>query len=324
MLGYPNPMTVGWPEEFEAFVSGVFIGYFIIGSIIALGYIVERSGILGQDAGVMLNRFAFFVATPALLFSILARSDFESLFSVHFLVAVLSFAIAATLYVLIAALVFKKKPLELVLGALTAAQVNSNNIGVPVTIYMLGSAQFTAPVIMFQVVFLNPISLTILDLVSSGKFRAKNLIKPVTNPVIIMSILGTLAAVFAVEIPDIVMEPIDMMGGAAIPLILISFGMTLHGRRPLEAGSPRSEVLTASTIKLLLMPLIAWLLAQFVFGLEGLDLYAVVVMAALPSAQNVYSFAVQYNRSVVMTRDTTLITTVLSFAVLLGIALVLG
>ena len=44
-----------------------------------------------------------------------------------------------------------KRPVgDIVIGALSAGQVNSNNIGIPLSLYLLGSAAYPAPVILMQ------------------------------------------------------------------------------------------------------------------------------------------------------------------------------
>ena len=54
------------------------------------------------------------------------------------------------------------------------------------------------------------------------------------------------------------------------------------------------------------------------------DLYAVTVLAALPTAQNVFNFAQRYDTAEVVARDTVFLTTVGSVPVLFGISLLLG
>ena len=54
------------------------------------------------------------------------------------------------------------------------------------------------------------------------------------------------------------------------------------------------------------------LLARFVFHLPARALYAAVVLAALPTAQNIYNFASRYERGEAMARDAVLVTTALS------------
>ncbi|MGL1604118.1 hypothetical protein ACSTI6_23560, partial [Vibrio parahaemolyticus] len=64
--------------------------------------------------------------------------------------------------------VLRRRTAESVIGALSAGQVNSNNIGIPISLYMLGDAAYSAPVILFQLLVLMPIALGILDAATSG------------------------------------------------------------------------------------------------------------------------------------------------------------
>jgi predicted permease len=83
-------------------------------------------------------------------------------------------------------------------------------------------------------------------------------------------------------------------------------------------------VLLATMIKLAVMPAIAWLLGRFVFGLGGEQLFAVVVLAGLPTAQNIFVYAQRYQRGVVLARDTVLLTTIGSVPILVVVAALLA
>ena len=72
------------------------------------------------------------------------------------------------------------------------------------------------------------------------------------------------------------------------------------------------------------MPLVAWSVGHFLFGLEGEKLFVVTVLAALPSAQNVFNYAQRYERGEVLARDVVLITTVPSVPALLVAAALLA
>jgi malonate transporter len=93
--------------------------------------------------------------------------------------------------------------------------------------------------------------------------------------------------------------------------------MSLSGQRILQAGAPRRDIILASSIKLIVMPVIAWLVGRFVFDLHDDQLFGVVMLAALPTAQNVLNYAQRYERGETLARDTILITTVGSVPVLL-------
>ena len=59
-------------------------------------------------------------------------------------------------------------------------------------------------------------------------------------------------------------------------------------------------------------------------GLAGHDLLAVTVIAALPTAQNVFTFAMRYDRAVILARDSIFVATVLSVPAILVITWLLS
>ena len=79
------------------------------------------------------------------------------------------------------------------------------------------------------------------------------------------------------------------------------------------------QVGTIVTLKLVVQPSCAYLVARLL-GLDGLDVFAATVIAALPTAQNVFTHAVRYNTGVILARDTIFISTLASVPVLIVIA----
>src|SRR5699024_77269 len=146
----------------------------------------------------------------------------------------------------------------------------------------------------------------------------------VANPTIIASAVGLLLVLAGVRIPPVVLEPVRSLADMAIPAMLLAYGLSLYGSRPLAKDDGyRGLIAVASTSKLLLMPVIA-LGVGLLLGLRGTSLYEGVVMAALPTAQNVYVAAARYRASENRARDTVLITTIGTVLVLLLISAVLG
>jgi predicted permease len=306
-------------------MAGALIGFAIIAAIVAVGYLVGRLGVLGEGAGPILGRLAFFVLNPALLFTVLARADLRELFSnllpTAAIVAGLNLAIFAT----IALVVWRRPVPEATIGALASAYTNATNMGVPISAYVLGDASTSAPVILVQLLVISPIALTVLDLSTSGRSSVGRVLgQPLRNPLIIASALGLLIALTGVEPWPYLMRFFDLVGGAAVPVILLAFGISLHGQRPLAVESDRRGIVLATTLKMILAPVAAWLLGRFAFGLEGHAMFAVVVLAALPTGQNVFNFAQRYGRGEVLARDVVLITTALSFPAILVVAAVLA
>jgi malonate transporter len=306
-------------------MGGVLLGFGIIAFVILVGYIAARLRIGGPDAGFVLNRIAFFITGPALLFTVLAQADVGDVFSVPLLVALISAVSMAAIYLVVNA-VFWRDPLgRSVIGSMASGYVNANNIGLPVAVYVLGDAHYVAPLIVIQLVIFAPIGLALLDISSRGSASVRGILsQPVRNPLIIASLTGLLIAVLGIELPAPVLAPFELLGGAAVPLILMSFGMSLYGQKPFAADEGRSRIVVASVLKTVAMPLLAWAVASFGFGLTGAELFAVVTLSALPTAQNIFNYASRYETGVVLARDTVLATTLASVPVIVVIAALLA
>jgi len=304
---------------------GVLIGFAIIVAVIAVGYLIGRLDLLGDHAQHVLSRLAFFVLSPALLFTVLSQSDVTHLFSALLPISAIAAVVNIALFLVVSLLFWRRPVPDATIGALASGYVNANNIGLPVSLYVLGDASSSAPVILLQLIVLAPIALTVLDVTTSGRVSVgRILLQPVRNPLIIGSLLGVIVAVTHLRLPAPVLAPFQLVGGAAVPVILLTFGMSLHGSRVLAPGTDRRDVLLASSLKLAAMPVVAWLLGQFVWHLHGHRLFVVVVLAALPTAQNVFNYAQRYGVATVLARDAVLITTALSIAVLVVVAALLA
>ena len=303
---------------------GVLQGFTVILGVIGAGYLAGRLGVVKGEQRLVLNNVAFYVATPALLFGVLQRSDPSVLLSPVILVTTVAAILAAAAYLIIARLRFRGNLASLTLGATSSGYVNSNNLGLPVAVYILGDAAYVAPLILVQVAVYAPIILAILETTRGNRKGAGiALARAASNPIIIASVLGFVCALLGIGLPEIVLAPIDMLGAAAVPMILMSFGVSLHGQRALQLGSGRAAVVTASTIKVLLMPLAAWAICLAV-GMDAHDTFVATTVAALPTAQNVYNYAATYQRAEIQVRDTVFITTFASLPVIALIAALLG
>jgi len=297
-------------------VSGVIAGFSVIFVIIAIGFTLGRLGTLGHEAQTVLSRLVFFVATPALLFDVLATSDLSVVFSPNLYIAALTaFAVAIVYFVAARAWLRRAVP-EATVGALCAGYVNSANLGIPIAVFVLGDASIVAPLLLFQIVVLSPIALTMLDLstMRAGvSRRLDTLLAPFKNPIVLAAAAGLAIAISGWTPPEALLQPFHLLGGASVPGALLAFGLSLQGVRVLKKGtSPRRDIALASVLKVLVQPVLAYLLGRFAFGLDDHALFAVVVVAALPTAQNVFVYASAYGRGTVLARDAALVTTLAS------------
>jgi predicted permease len=308
-------------------VLGVLAGFFVVWSIILVGMFVGRRNILGENARNVLSALTFFVASPALLFETLSKAKLHDVFAAPLLVTAVGALTTAALFFGIVRFVLKRPVPEALISSMSASLANSANLGIPIAVFVLGDASYVAPLLIFQLAFFTPLFLMALDATTSSH-RTTPLgfvLMILRNPMIVGSALGLVVAGTGFQVPPLLLEPIHLIGGAAIPAMLIAFGMSLNGSKPLQAAAGRrADTLLASFFKLIVHPLVAYLFARFALGMQEQALFAAVVTAALPTAQNVFVAASRYRTGVTVAKDTVLITTVVAVPAMIGVALLLA
>ena len=306
---------------------GVLAGFFVVWCIILVGMFVGRRGILGENARSVLSALTFFVASPALLFDTLSNAKVHEIFAAPLLVSAVGAVTTAALFFGIVRFLLRRSLPESLVSSMSASLANSANLGIPIAVYVLGDASYVAPLLIFQLAFFTPLFLMVLD-ASTSKHRTTPLsfvLMILRNPMIVGSGLGLAVAATGWQVPALLLEPIHLIGGAAIPAMLLAFGMSLNGSRPLQASTGRrTDVLLASGFKLVVHPLLAYLFARFVVNMEDEALFAAVVTSALPTAQNVFVIANRYRTGLTVAKDTILITTVVAVPAMIGVAVLLA
>jgi malonate transporter and related proteins len=308
-------------------VNAVVSGFAALVAVIAVGWVVERTGTLGDGAAGVLSRLSFFVATPALLLLTLADADPGVILSAPLIATAGSAVLCALLYAGVARWRWRLAPAQLTTGALASSYVNAANLGIPIAVYVLGDASFVAPVLLFQVLVMAPVGLAVLAgsrAASDAPRRWWLLTTPIRTPVVVGCGLGVLVAATGVDLPPLVLEPIELVAALAVPAALLAYGMSLHGAPRPASGNGAGQVWLAVAAKTLVQPGLAYGLGRWAAHLDGVALLAVSLTSALPTAQNVFVYASAYDRGALLARDAVLLSTVLSVPVLIVLALVLG
>lgn len=308
-------------------MGGVLQGFLTLVLVIGVGFIVAHFKVAGATAQTVLARMSFFVASPALMLHTLASTDVHQIFSANLIASIGSVAVSVVLYVSAARLVFRRNGSDTVIGAFCSSYVNAGNLGLPMAAYALGSASWIVPMLLTQLVLLQPLGLTFLDLTThqnTGGRWARIASQPFRNPLMLGSLAGLMLSIFAVQLPRWVNDPVVMIGNMAVPAMLIAYGISLRlGPLP-GRGEPKLQIGYIVLLKLVVQPLVGFLLARYVLHLDPHAVLAVTVVAALPTAQNVFANAVRYEHGVILARDSVFLTTVLSLVVLVTIAALLA
>lgn len=299
----------------------VLEAFAVIAVIIAAGAVAGRTGVLGDNARMVLNRVAFHVGVPALLIITLSDSTPAQVFSLPLLVSAVAALVMFGAYFTFAVVLRRRGRADATIGAWAASWVNSGNLGIPLSAYVLGSTTEVSVLLVFQTVVLVPLGVAIITSEAQGGSSVRSQFREfVTNPIIVASATGIGLALTGVTLPRAIHEPLDLLADLAIPTVLLAFGMALVTQTSRPTQESRLELAVAVVFKVLVMPALAYALARWVFGAPAEQVAVITVLAALPAAQNLNTYAAVFGRGETLARDVTLITTLASVPVITALA----
>lgn len=300
---------------------GAAEGFAVIAILIGLGVLLAQLGVLDETGQQVLSRLVYVVATPALLVHLLQGSDLSHVFGARFVVAAGGVLAVLVVYVPWARLRGRSRE-HVVVGSLAASYANAGYLGLPIATFVLHDATFALPTMVLQLVFYAPAALALLQLKARRATPWAFLRAGATNPVSVAAFIGVALSLARVRLPEVVGEPVSLVGAMAVPSALIAYGVSLRlGPRIGVAHGAEAGFIAA--LKLLWQPAASYLLARYALDLHGTALAGVTVMAALPTAQNVFIYASRFDAGVLLARDTVGITTALSLPVLFVLAALL-
>lgn len=301
----------------------LLIGFTTIIVVICAGAGLAHVGVLDKSSQRTLGEIAFFVASPALMIITISRVHLESAAS-NLVASTVSLGVCFAAYALLARLRWRLDTGPLLIGALSSSYVNAGNLGIAIAAYVVGDITVVVPTLLVQMLLVQPVALIVLDRYTGrGEGVGAALRRLTTNPLTVAAVLGLVLALTGWRLPEAVTSPLEMLAGAAIPLMLMSYGAALRLSPPLGRAGHNGEVVLATVLKMAVMPVVAWAVAVGL-GLEGRVLLGVVITAALPTAQNIFLHATRYRTGEDVARETILVTTLASLPVALLVALLLG
>ncbi len=260
--------------------------------LIALGYALKRGRFVPDGFWPPAEKITFYVFFPPLLFRSLATADLADL--------PLAGAVGAlVLAVLVVASVLLVLRPRLGLGGPAFTSVLQGSIrpntyvGLAAAFALFGDmgVSLAAIAIAAFVPLVNVISATALTRYASetapSAGRTARIVA--TNPLILACLAGILFNLSGLALPPVIDPLLRILGQAALPLGLISVGAGLDIA---AAHAARGRVLATSSIKLLVLPALAWLALGW-FGVTGLTATVALLFAALPTSATSYVMARQ-------------------------------
>lgn len=296
--------------------------------LIALGFLTAKTGLIGERAGDGLADYVFALAVPALIFRTLSESVAEGggspwgYWISYFTGAALVWAVG----MIFARRVFGRDAREAVVQGFCSAQSNTVFLGIPLILQAYGDAG-AMPLFLLLAVHL-PLMMAAATLMieaadpSDPGFRVGRFFKTLTtHPILLALFAGVVAQLLGVRTPDALKPILDGLAASASPVALIAMGLALA--RYGFSSDPKAAF-AATVLKLVVHPLLVYVLAVYVFRLEAVFAGVAVLFAAAPSGINGYLLAVRYRAGEKFASNAIAFSTVLSVITVAGWLVVLG
>lgn len=286
-------------------------------ALIALGYISGRLRKIPVEGLAWLNFFVIYISLPALFFLLLSRTPIEQFYRFDFLTrTTLATFIIFTMCFSIARL-FRGENIRVgAIQGFAGAYGNIGYLGPPIAIAAFGPEAAVPVALIFCLdntmhFIVAPLAMAVGNNQKTSKLRlATNIISRIaTHPFILATVAGIVAAGFQYVPPAPIATMLTMLSGAAAPCALFAMGVTA-AMRPLKRIP--IELAYLVPVKLIAHPLLMYWMVSTLTDVPALWLYSAVLLAALPSATNVFVLAQQYDVWVERALSVVVITTALS------------
>jgi predicted permease len=289
--------------------------------LIGLGFLCGKVAGRPEAGLAWMQFFLIYVALPCLFYTLISDKPLDELANGPFIVATtLCTAIVFAISCLVGLWSMRGNIPQAVMQGVAGSYSNIGYMGPPLILSAIGPAA-SAPVALifvFDSVFL--FSVVPLLMAVAGVKRRHWLAtagevawKVATHPFNLATAAGVLGSFLHLQLPAAADRIVTWLSGAAAPCALFLLGVTV-ALRPL--GRIPAEVPPLVVIKLVLHPLLVWLLLSAFGTFEPTWTYAAVLMAALPPALNIFVIATQYNIGVERASACVLVGTLVSMVTL--------
>lgn len=254
-------------------------------ALVALvGALVGRFLRVDQTAVARLSLYAL---TPALALDTLLHTQVAAGDAARVIGAYLG---TVAVMALIARLVARPYPARTRRSVMAAVCIGNNgNFGLPISLFALGQAGFEYSLLVFLASLVVTFTLG-PSLYGSGAGPLATLRSVLRLPAVWCVGLALVLRALHLSLPGGLDRGVHLLAQATLPMVLLSLGLQIG-----MGGAPRltGPVWAATGLRLLAGPLVA-LAVSWLLGARGVQLQALVLSAAMPTAVNAFLLAREY------------------------------
>lgn len=279
--------------------------------VMALGYGTRRLGWIRREEISAINKIAFRIFLPCLLYYNVYCSDLSGSFDP----LLMAYAVGGVLLTfglsLGYTLLTEKLPERR--GVMIQGMFRSNYVimGIPVATALLGADQLGTVSILIAVVvpLFNMLAVVVLEVFRGQKPKPLHILGQIAkNPLVIGSVLGILTLAAGIRLPHILEQTIQNISAIASPLQLFLLGAFFQFS---GLKTYRRELVTVSAAKLIVAPGL-FLGLGALLGFRGVAFVSLIGVFASPTAVNSFTMAQQMGSDAELAGDIVVTTSAVS------------
>lgn len=288
--------------------------------LIIIGFICGKTGVVTAEGKKVLSNLLVTIIMPAMILnSYLSEFDPQVLNNL-----LLAFGLSTVAILLAMAvsflLTFKRKSSNRKVLWFAFSFSNAAYMGFPLVKGLFGEEGLlyaSAFATMFNVIVWS-----VGYAVMSGEMKAKQVAKSVgKNPVTYAVILGLIIYLGRIPVPEVIKQPISLVGSMTTPLSMIIIGAMIAGSN-VKSILGNKEVWLSVAVRLVLIPSLTFGLF-YLLGIGGMVASVVLIQAACPTAATTSVLAIQFNHDESVGAGTVVLSTICSIVTLTVFAMLL-
>lgn len=278
--------------------------------MMAVGILIRRVGLVSEDAFRVINRIVFYIGIPTLVFHAVVTDRTEARW--QFALWVAGSVLVAFVLSLLLARALSRDPAKR--GTLAQAAYRSNDgiFGLAVATALLGEGNTgtMAFALVISATLFGITGVLCYELNRGGKVKiGKVLLNTIKNPILIAAALAFIVRFSGLELPYVVLRPIEYFKNMCTPLGFLVLGGVLSFKSLKEDWK---LVTVVSAVKLIAFPVAVCSIAYFLGGLRGPELASIFIIFSAPTAMSCLPMASELGGDVRLSGELIAVTTVAS------------
>lgn len=291
--------------------------------IIAVGFVVNRSGTLPSEANKYLSNILMFITSPCLILSSITAKDLTHETAVATIELIIGsclwFVIFTVLGYFLCTKVLRINPVsDTGVFIFLFGSLSNGFMGIPITMVL-----FDSDVLYLMILHSTVLAIYLyaagLPLVHIGTERNRGLSREtliiiLKNPATICAVVAITMLFTGLKLPSVIFDSVEMVGGFTTPLSMLIVGLQL-GDSNLRRILKNKALLAMSAVKMLALPVLTFLMVNWLpIGVN--TKVCLVFGAVFPAAVGTVAVAGAEGENALVAAEGVVLTTIISLVMI--------